>query len=546
MTNYRLIMHLLLAGNSYREIQARCGAAHATIAKARKTLDHHHITTPTQLDGYHDDDLHTLIGDRRMHLSGEFVPITMDTVIAARTGRKKTPLNVLWADYLTLPSAGLRHYSYERFRQLVAQEVQNRGLTARITHIPGHTMQVDWAGTKMAVIDSVTRRTTRISVFVATLPYSGMVFAIGCVDERQPNWLAAHRQAFEDFHGVAEVIVPDNAATASNIIRPGDKARKVNAAYEEFLAHYNTAALPTRPVKPQDKGNVEAGVKVITNWAIKRLAGREFTNLDDLNTALRAAVDEINDRTPFRDQQISRRRIFHEAEADLLAELPTEPYLPTVWKKSKVTPDWHITIATVHYSVPYQHVGDTVDVRIRGDLLEVFAGGDTIATHTVSTQRGAYVTDVAHCPPGMEDANNLWSSQYFLTQASRVGPNTRQAISDLLASRPIIAQAYLPARNILAMGKGDTNKPILEEACRRLVDETSRRRAISYTAVKNMMAAVRADQTARPTTTPFVPRTAPRPTPPQWHGDRGGMLGGIGQFSLEALTGTRGNEEESK
>lgn len=120
MTNYRLIMHLLLAGNSYREIQTRCGAAHATIAKARKTRDHHHITTPTQLDGYHDDDLHTLIGDWRMNLSGEFVPITMDTVIPARTGRKKTPLNVLWADYLTVPAAGLRHYSYERFRQLVA------------------------------------------------------------------------------------------------------------------------------------------------------------------------------------------------------------------------------------------------------------------------------------------------------------------------------------------------------------------------------------------------------------------------------------------
>lgn len=196
----------------------------------------------------------------------------------------------------------------------------------------------------------------------------------------------------------------------------------------------------------------------------------------------------------------------------------------------------------MHYSVPYQHVGDTVDLRIRGDLLEVFAGGDTIATHTVSAQRGAYITDIEHCPPGMEDANNLWSSQYFLTQASRVGPNTRKAIADLLATRPIIAQAYLPARNILAMSKGDNNKPILE-----LVDDTSRRRVISYTAVKNMMAAVRADQTSRPTATPHAPRTAPRSTPPQHipH-DRGGMLGGIDQFSLEALTGIRRNEEESK
>ncbi len=42
-----------------------------------------------------------------MTVAGEFVPIDMGTVITARTGRKKTPLNVLWADYLTLPAGGL-------------------------------------------------------------------------------------------------------------------------------------------------------------------------------------------------------------------------------------------------------------------------------------------------------------------------------------------------------------------------------------------------------------------------------------------------------
>lgn len=141
--------------------------------------------------------------------------------------------------------------------------------------------------------------------------------------------------------------------------------------------------------------------------------------------------------------------------------------------------------------------------------------------------------------------NNLWSSEYFLTQASRVGPNTRKAIDDLLVSRPIVAQAYLPARNILAMGKGD-NKPILEEACLRLVGDATRRRAISYTAVKNMVAAVRSDQATRPATTPTSRAHARSTPPPHWHGDRGGLLGGAGQFSLEALTGTSGDQEESK
>lgn len=57
-----------------------------------------------------------------------------------------------------------------------------------------------------------------------------------------------------------------------------------------------------------------------------------------------------------------------------------------------------------------------------------------------------------------------------LNQASRVGPATRQAIAALFDAKPIIAQAYLPARNILGMAKGTgDNKMILEEACHRLI-----------------------------------------------------------------------------
>ncbi len=57
MTNYQLIMTLLLRGNSYRTIQAHCGAAHATIAKARKALDQHNLTTEAQIMGHSNEEL---------------------------------------------------------------------------------------------------------------------------------------------------------------------------------------------------------------------------------------------------------------------------------------------------------------------------------------------------------------------------------------------------------------------------------------------------------------------------------------------------------
>ena len=59
-----------------------------------------------------------------------------------------------WARSTTTPALpGQLHYSYDRFHQLVASQVDAAGLTARITDTPGHTMQVDWAGTKMRVLD---------------------------------------------------------------------------------------------------------------------------------------------------------------------------------------------------------------------------------------------------------------------------------------------------------------------------------------------------------------------------------------------------------
>ena len=147
----------------------------------------------------------------------------------------------------------------------------------------------------------------------------------------------------------------------SNQIARGDQAREVNREYRDFLEYHHTAAVPTRPVRPTDKGNVEAGVKVVTNWVIGRLADRRFASLDDLNEAIAAEVEAINDRIPFRGQKTSRRELFTEHEQSELIALPEVRWQPVIWKKSKVNRDYHVEIATVKYSVPYTFAGQHVD-----------------------------------------------------------------------------------------------------------------------------------------------------------------------------------------
>ena len=537
MTDYRLVMSLLLQDRSYRDIEAIAGCSHRTIAKAKKVCHEHGVTATSQVEALSGEEIDALFTDGRKTPSAEFVAFDVAAAVKKRTGKNKLPLRVLWANYLdTDGTPGQRHYSYQRFCQIVGEYVEVNELTMRITHVPGHTMQVDWAGTKMAIFDPVTGTKTTVSVFVASLPYSGMVFACGCLDEKMPNWLDAHLQAFEYFGGAAQVIVPDNASTASNQIARGDRAREVNREYRDFLEYHRTAAVPTRPVRPKDKGNVEAGVKVVTNWVIGRLADRRFASLDDLNEAIAAEVESINDRIPFRGQKTSRRELFTEHEKSELIALPEARWQPVIWKKSKVNRDYHVEIATVKYSVPYTFAGQHVDVKITGPTLTVMAGGEVIASHTVSGMRHSFVTDPDHVPAPHLQTSDLWSRAYFVRQAHKIGPNTVAAISEVLDRQRIEAQGYRSCQNILALARGD-NKQLLERACGQLVSETSRR-AISYTAVKQQLAALRAQAAARPTTTqPAVAATTDRLEPPPGRRDTtGAHLAGPEQFSLAALT----------
>lgn len=541
MTDYRFVLGLLVQGYAYRQIEAMAGCSHRAIARARRVLDEEAFTTREQVDALTVEDIDRLFTDGRKSVVDGFVAVDIEKVVAARLGRSKPPLKVLWARYLdTDAGSEARFYGYERFCQIVAEHVRVNDLTLPIAHVPGHTMQVDWAGTRMQLTDPVTRQATRVSVFVASLPFSGMVFAYGCPDEKQPAWLDAHRRAFEYFGGVTRVVVPDNASTASNQISRIERARDVNSAYAEFLEYYATAAVPTRSYRPRDKGHVEAGVKVVTNWVIHFLADRVFASLDELNAAIAVQVEVINDRVPFRGERRSRRDWFTGHEQAELIPLPPRRWEPVLWRKAKVHRDWHIQLDTIKYSVPSRFAGLTVEVRIIGKRIDVLSGGEIIATHQQGPRRNGYVTDPEHAPAHAEAVSGLWTRGYFLRQAAKVGPGTVTALTRLLDGKVIEAQGYRSCMNILDLGKRGS-RVLLEQACQGLVEQDPHRQ-ITYTAVKNRITALRAGLDARPTVgsdenisgvigLPVVGAPGRRDT-------SRAHLAGAGAFSLDALRST--------
>lgn len=320
-----------------------------------------------------------------------------------------------------------------------------------------------------------------------------------------------------------------------------------NESYAEFLEHYRTAAVPTRSGAPRDKGHVEAGVKVVTNWVIHYLADQVFVSLDDLNEAIATRVEWINHRTPFRSEQRSRTHWFEAVEKAELLELPARRWEPVVWRKAKVHRDWHIQIDTIKYSVPYEFAGLNVEVRIVGEQLDVLAAGEVVARHQRGQYRNGYVTNPEHAPAYLEETAGLWTRAYFLRQAAKVGPGTVAALTRLLDSKKIETQGFRSCMNILDLGKRG-NRQQLEQACKRIT-ESDAHRQISYTAVKHALAVVRAEQNQRPQTqrtTAGIPSTATFTQTKVTPRDTGGAhLTGPQAFSLEALTGIQTGPEGS-
>jgi hypothetical protein len=124
----------------------------------------------------------------------------------------------------------------------------------RQEHRPGAALQVDYAGDTVVVMDGGQAREAQI--FVACLPFSGLIYAEATWSQQVEDWLGAHVRALGYLGGVPGALVPDNLK--SGVTRASFFDPVLNPSYYELARHYGTAVLPTRVRKPKDKAAVES------------------------------------------------------------------------------------------------------------------------------------------------------------------------------------------------------------------------------------------------------------------------------------------------
>ena len=211
------------------------------------------------------------------------------------------------------------------------------------------------------VIDAGSGEVISVQIFVAVLGASSLTYAEATWSQKLPDWIAAHVRAFAYFGGVTRQTVSDNLK--AGIIKASFHEPLVNRTYADLAQHYGTAIVPARPYKPRDKAKVEVGVQVVGRWILARLRHQRFFSLVELNAAIRALLDNLNNR-PMRGWGTSRRALFEQLDRPALGSLPSTPYEYAEWKRCRVGLDYHVEIAKHYYSVPHQLIRQEVEVRI--------------------------------------------------------------------------------------------------------------------------------------------------------------------------------------
>ncbi len=340
--------------------------------------------------------------------------------------------NALGASTMTtvwqrLRDAGRTAVSFPTFRRYVAGRIRAVDAARLTVLMPdpdfGEAMEIDY-GRLGTWTDPIGGRRRTVWAFVATLRASGMHFVRPVLTMDRTTWITCHIEALAFFGGSPRFWICDNLKTgvlSADLYDP-----RLNRAYRELADHHGAIVDPARALHPKDKPRVERAVPYVRDsfWS-----GRSFTSFDEI---IREALVWSRDTAPRRRHRvhgITVRELFDQHERAALIPLPERPFALVEWKDAKVHPDCHVAIDRVLYSVPWQHVGKSLQAKVSAALVELFDGDTLVKTHVRDGRRR--ITDEADLPPD-KVAFLMRTPAWCRRRAAEVGTATAALVDGLL------------------------------------------------------------------------------------------------------------------
>jgi hypothetical protein len=250
----------------------------------------------------------------------------------------------------------------------------------RYETLPGEQAQMDWGITHYTDEQGIVHKTP---AFAMILGYSRIRYVEFTKRCDFYNLLKCIVNALEYFGGVPEIILTDRMKTVLDGMEVGKPLW--NKRFEDFASDMGFVLKVCRTRRPQTKGKVERTVDYLKD---NFLPGRQFTDLDDLNSQAMEWCRHVNSKKHGTTGEIPLAAMIKET----LLALPDKAVLDKYrWERRKVSRDGFISFDGAKYGVPWQYSGKEVRVRICMDRFEAYDGEVRIVDHKVEYTSGRIV-----------------------------------------------------------------------------------------------------------------------------------------------------------
>jgi transposase len=307
---------------------------------------------------------------------------------------------------------------------------------------PGQAMQVDWGSCGTVQVGATTRK---VSVFVAVLCYSRLMYIEFTLSQRKAEFYRGIVNALNFFGGHPRAIIFDNLK--AGVINGSGRAACFHPEFLALCGYFYLQPIACERRDPESKGIVEGSVRYIKHNA---LAGRadELICFEDYLTFApiwRDQVANVRIHETIRERPVDR----FQQERSLLHALPAIPYDTDEIVPAVVTPHARIEFDGNRYSAPPTLARRPVSIRANRDEIRILHEGHLAAQHVRCYQRGQLIVLPDHRLAAVALSRRARSSA--LEQAfDALGPEARQ-LHLYLRKQPVKTGVHL--RHLLSLAR---------------------------------------------------------------------------------------------
>jgi transposase len=290
----------------------------------------------------------------------------------------------------------------------------------------GECAQVDWGQSGSIAIGNTRRR---LSFFVMVLCHSRMLYVQFTPAETMEHFLDCHVNAFGYFGGVTARTMVDNLKSAVLQHSLGQPAL-LNPRYKDFAGHYGFDIAACGVGQPQEKGRVENAVGYVKK---NFLAGREITSLDSLNADVRQWLDTVANVRVHGTTHQKPVELFA-TEKGALRPVPILPYDVAAIRPGRANSQFRVIVDTNSYSVPAEHAGTPVTLKLYPGHVCIYRQDKLIARHIRNYDRHQDIEHPDH-PRALLQQRRRAADQKLLQRLLALTPRAEQFYQALAERR---------------------------------------------------------------------------------------------------------------